>query len=503
MTEALLVLGIATALELLLAVPLVWKARAVLVPLILVLLIIGSGWALYAHPMFVSYWLVVIAAYRALNLLRIIKNRMHPQYLYRVVTRTSAAIIGLQIISVAIWYICSVLALEGSRFWIYFNILQAVCVIIIFLSTERHLRTTLPPVSADHITDKELPTLTVAIPARNETEDLQTCLETLTASDYPKLEIIVLDDCSQNSRTPEIIRGFAQKGVRFLQGEDIKPNWLAKNQAYQQLLDAASGDYILFAGVDTRFEPESLRRLVESVVHKNKSMISVIPSNKIQSLFSQSESILLQPVRYAWEISLPRKMFNRPPVLSTCWIIQRKTLQSAGGFAAVSRSIVPESYFARVCAVHDGYSFMQSNEYIGVKSHKATPLQLDTAIRTRYPQLHRRPELVLLISVVEVFGLLLPFYFLGLYLVRGVGLLTLLLTLFNCVLILMAFGRVVCLTYRSFMFRAFLLAPLAVVADLIILNLSMYRYEFSEVIWKGRNVCIPVMHVIPKLPQSR
>ncbi len=411
MTEALIVLGIATTLELLLAIPLLWRTRSILVPLILALLIVGSCWSLIAHPMFVSFWLVLISAYRALNLLRITKNRMHPQYMYRVVTRTSASIIGLQLVSVAIWYVCSELALRGSEFWIYFNIIQTLCIVVVVLSTERHLRTTLPPVSADHVMDKDLPTLTVAIPARNETADLQTCLETLTASDYPKLEIIVLDDCSQNARTPEIIRSFAQKGVRFLQGDDIKQNWLAKNQAYQQLLDAASGDYIVFAGVDTRFEPESLRRLVEAAMYKNKSMISVIPSNDTLSLFSQSESILLQPVRYAWELSLPRKMFKRPPVLSTCWIIQRKTLQSAGGFAAVSRSIVPESYFARVCAVHDGYSFMQSNEYIGIRSHKATPEQWDTGIRTRYPQLHRRPELVLLITIAEVFGLLLPFYF--------------------------------------------------------------------------------------------
>ena len=50
------------------------------------------------------------------------------------------------------------------------------------------------------------------------------------ASDYPKLEIIVLDDCSQD-RTAEIIRNFAHDGVRFIQSEDNKDNWLDKNKA--------------------------------------------------------------------------------------------------------------------------------------------------------------------------------------------------------------------------------------------------------------------------------
>jgi hypothetical protein len=43
--------------------------------------------------------------------------------------------------------------------------------------------------------------------------------------------------------------------------------------------------------------------------------------------------------------------------------------------------------------------------------------------------------------------------------------------------------------------------PIAVIGDVVLLNCSMYKYEFSEVIWKGRNVCLPVMRVIPRLPK--
>jgi len=169
-----------------------------------------------------------------------------------------------------------------------------------------------------------------------------------------------------------------KSGVRFLSGKPIKENWLPKNQAYQQLLDEANGEYVLFAGVDCRVEPDSLRHLVEAALQKKKSMVSIIPSNSLLRTEGSKESVLLQPARYAWELSLPRKMFNRPPVLSTCWLISRKFLLSTGGFAAVSRSVVPESYFARVSSVHDGYSFMQSNEYIGIKSMKDAPAQWAT-----------------------------------------------------------------------------------------------------------------------------
>ena len=59
------------------------------------------------------------------------------------------------------------------------------------------------------------------------------------------------------------------------------------------------------------------------------------------------------------------------------------------------------------------------------------------------------------------------------------------------------------LTYRRFIARGVWLLPTAALYDIWLLNYSMWLYEFREVLWKGRNVCIPVMRVIPKLPEAR
>lgn len=500
MALALLVLFIVALLELLLWFKTVWKAA---IPLALILSVATSCAAValaVIHPFFDSVLLLFIAIYRVINMLRVVRHRVRVDYLQRVVVTTSVYLICLQVIVCLAWLFSRTLGLTAHGFWPIFGVLQLLGLAVIVLSTERHLRTTLPPSDIQPLRDNELPTLTVAIPARNETTDLEACLTSLVASDYPKLEIIVLDDCSQNARTPEIIREFAHDGVRFLGGEEPKDNWLAKNQAYQLLLDNANGELVLFTGVDTRYEPNSLRMLVSALLQKNKTMMSLLPSNMVLPAGQQDESLLLQPARYAWELSLPRKMFNRPSVLSTCWIVNKKFLLSAGGFAAVSRSIVPESYFARVSAVHDGYSFMQSNELIGIKSVKVAAEQWNTAIRTRYPQLHRRPELVFLMTAAELGGLIVPFFMFGYALAVHrfwfAGLSAL-----NCLLVLYFYARVVNLTYRKFLVRSLFAGPLAAACDILVLNYSMLKYEFSQVIWKGRNVCIPVMRVIPKLPK--
>ena len=87
--------------------------------------------------------------------------------------------------------------------------------------------------------------------------------------------------------------------------------------------------------------PGALRELVTTLLKKR-------PCSACCRTISPRRLALLslQPVRYGWELSLPRP-FNRPPVLSSCFIIDRTALEQAGGFKAACRSVSPESYLAR------------------------------------------------------------------------------------------------------------------------------------------------------------
>src|SRR3954468_4885256 len=126
------------------------------------------------------------------------------------------------------------------------------------------------------------------------------------------------------------MRQFAHNVVNFIAGDAPPEEWLAKNFAYYQLSKEANGELLLFCGVDTRFQRQTLRALVELLEYKQKSMLSVIPANKLPRRWSL-ESLMVQPGRYAWELSLPRRWLNRPPVQSTCWLISSKALITAGG----------------------------------------------------------------------------------------------------------------------------------------------------------------------------
>lgn len=435
----------------------------------------------------------VISVARIFNLLRIIEGRMHEAYLRRAALRTAIMFGFVQLL----FLVLIEAGLSIGYGWLLMPViwLQLMVAIGLLSVTALNIRKTMHSPHIENYSDKELPTVSVLIPARNETRDLEDCLRSVLASDYPKLEIIVLDDCSHD-RTSDIIRGLAQEGVRFIKGSPPSERWLAKNQAYERLQEEASGELLLFAGVDVRFGVHSIRALVTTMLNRDKQMVSVMPRRLNSTILAS----FIQPMRYWWEFALPRRFFNRPPVLSTCWIIAADTLQRHGSFAAVSHAIIPEIYFAReLIKQTDGYSFVRSDDLLDIQTTKSMTEQRETAIRVRYPQIRRRPENALLLILTEVIFLLSPFLLLLAYF-SGLLDFPVWITLVTCGFLIATHVAIVTISNPANVPIALFNLPVAVLTELALLLVSMVRYEFSVVDWKGRNVCIPVMHVTPHLP---
>ncbi len=474
-------------------VPSVWKTRRWLVGVPLSLTAFASvGLALVWWNAF-GWLILLVGLFRVFNHLRVAEGRMHERYLLKA-TRRTGVILGLVQVTLlaAGSYWAFQLAWSSLLLWTAgFQAFVAFCILLI---TWRNIYKSQSRVTATHYSDKELPTLSVAIPARNETDDLEACLRSVLASNYPKLELLVLDDCSQD-KTAEVIRSFAHDGVRFVQGYEPEERWLAKNQAYDKLADEASGELILFCGVDVRFGPDAIRSLVSLMLDRKKAMISVLP----RRLGGDLRTALIQPMRYWWELALPRRYVNRPPVLSTCWAIRRDRLQKLGGFEAVQHAIIPEGYFARELINTDEYSFVRASQELDVQTEKNLSDQYETAIRMHYPQIRRRPEIALLLTTFQLGIMLAPFLIVFSSFWYGVGTAQVLAGV-ACLLLIVTHVSIMQVSSPTQTFIAVFNLPFAAGVELVLGFTSMIKYEFSTVDWKDRNVCIPVMHVVPHLP---
>jgi hypothetical protein len=255
----------------------------------------------------------------------------------------------------------------------------------------------------------------------------------------------------------------------------------------------------MFIGVDVIVEADSLRRLVEALLADNRDMMSVLP---LRPVHEHRKLSFIQAMRYWWELGWPRRIFNRPPVLSTVWLIRAQALERAGGFAAAAQMITPEAYFAKMLVEHDRYSFIRSTPHtIALYSTKDIEHQFETAVRVRYPQLHRRMGLVVLISLFELIFLIGPFILLPVLFVGTHSALFAMLNLTAVLALWTMYYLIAIRTHLNNLWLGLLTAPVAFTLDIIMIHVSMFTYEFGTVTWHDRRLNRPMVEPIDALPR--
>lgn len=109
--------------------------------------------------------------------------------------------------------------------------------------------------------DFACPGISLIFAARDEESKLPAALATLAELDYPNLEIIGVDDRSQDA-TGRILDEFAATHPQFraVHVSEIPRCWLGKTHALQKGYEASTGEWLLFTDADVCFQPDVLRR---------------------------------------------------------------------------------------------------------------------------------------------------------------------------------------------------------------------------------------------------
>ena len=118
----------------------------------------------------------------------------------------------------------------------------------------------------------DLPLVSVGIPTFNHPEGLRRTLEYITQQTYSNLEIIVSDNCSPGRETEDVVREFTDRDLRiqyFRQEENIGPTL-----NFQFVLEAATGEYFMWAADDDAWEPSFISYMVEALENNPDAVLS-------------------------------------------------------------------------------------------------------------------------------------------------------------------------------------------------------------------------------------
>ena len=238
-----------------------------------------------------------------------------------------------------------------------YQMVIAVLLVIIAINLLLNLRSLRRPDSNSKIAEP-VPLISVLIPARNEEENIETCLKSLQKQDYPNFEVLVLDDNSTDS-TAELVEGMAAKDerIRLIKGEPLPEGWAGKPFACHQLAEKARGSWLLFVDADTTHAPHMLRSTLAIALELKPSLLSGFPRQMAESL---PEKIAMPLMYFATMSWLPlwwlhRSKEPRPSLaIGQFLLFPREEYWRIGGHMAVKDRILEDIWLGVETVRHGG-----------------------------------------------------------------------------------------------------------------------------------------------------
>ena len=198
---------------------------------------------------------------------------------------------------------------------------------------------------------RQQPKVSLLVPARNEASNLERLLPSLIAQEYANLEIIVLDDRSDDD-TLAVMRKYAALDSRLLplEGAELPRAWLGKPHACQQLSRAANGEILIFSDADTLWSPDAVGLIVNAFATTQADALCAWPEQECTDPLSR----LLQPLQQ-WSLMafLPLVLVpaRRFPIAvaanGQCLAFKYEIYNRIGGHTGVSSSVIEDMALAR------------------------------------------------------------------------------------------------------------------------------------------------------------
>lgn len=130
------------------------------------------------------------------------------------------------------------------------------------------------------------PPVSVIVAARNEARNIREALGSLLALDYPNLELIVVDDRSDDG-TGAILAEMAAEAplLETVRVEELPAGWLGKNHALWVGAGRARGEILLFTDADIVMAPTVLTRAVRFLTDHRLDHLAVTPRMTMPGTF--------------------------------------------------------------------------------------------------------------------------------------------------------------------------------------------------------------------------
>ena len=259
--------------------------------------------------------------------------------------------------------------------------------------------------------------VSVLIPARNEEINIKRCLYSLIDQSYKNLEIIVLDDDSDD-QTYDVVQNISKnyESIKLVKGEAKTIGWTGKNWACNQLSKYANGDFLLFVDADTKLQKNTIAETVNEMNNNDIDLISLFPNRITNTVIDKIISVTI-----GWFIfsCLPIIFSNKNPIFSSAFgqflLFRKGAYFSIGGHESIKDKILDDFELGRLIT-KKGYNLnvLDGTERISTFSYSTEKEALEGLSKSIFPFFNNKlmPFLILLILFLSM-GLMPIFIMMG------------------------------------------------------------------------------------------
>ena len=206
------------------------------------------------------------------------------------------------------------------------TVLLIVRTLVVLALARHHVSVTRRVSPAEPLT----PPVSIVMPAFNEAVGVERAVRSLAASDYPELEIIVVDDGSTDG-TAALVERLGLASVHVLRQANA-----GKAAALNRGIAAARHDVIVMVDADTVFEPDTMRALVAPL--RDPEIGAVAGNTKVGNRRGMLGR--WQHIEYVMGFNLDRRLYDvlrcMPTIPGAIGAFRRAALEDAGGVSTAT-----------------------------------------------------------------------------------------------------------------------------------------------------------------------
>jgi hypothetical protein len=238
----------------------------------------------------------------------------------------------------------------------------------------------LPNLSAEvprEAVSQPLPGVSIIVPARNEAAGIEPAARALAAIDYPRLEIIIIDDHSSDA-TPQILQRLARDFPRLhtLAAPDLPKGWTGKTNANTFGFRKSSPDsrWLLFTDARVMFHRSAVWSAIAHAEANHLDFLSCVIRFEGKGLAEE----LVTAIQNRGVVVGARAFGGGPPAspygLGAFTLIQRDLYQACGGHARFSGHALEDFMLAKAAYRSGGATGAAiASEIVSVRRYDGFP----------------------------------------------------------------------------------------------------------------------------------